>query len=112
MPKHEKEITQQPLTHAQNMEAFAEKVRALFPFASLRIPKKADGSYFSFVGVHFGNTCIMTVNRNELELEDMKRFMHAFFMSELENHGISTEDLDALLESKCQSKSQKGTEHA
>lgn len=76
MPKHEKEITQQPLTHAQDMEAFAEKVRELFPFARVLIPKDADGFYFSFVGVHFGNTCIMSIDRNELE--DVKSFMYAY----------------------------------
>ena len=66
------------------MEKLREEVAQLFPFAEVRLVRHLDDSPFGFVSVHLGRSCIMTVNRDELE--DIKTFMDAYAYSVTANN--------------------------
>ena len=88
------------LTHTEQMVALAEEVQALFPFAYVKTISGLDGMLYDFVGVYYGDNCILTIGQSKLE--DVKRFMHEYFLSEIKAHGLTTHDLDILIESKHQ----------
>lgn len=80
-------IQQQALTHYQDMEKLREEVAQLFPFAEVRLVKHLNDSPFNFVSVHLGRSCIMTVDRDELE--DIKTFMDAYAYSVTANNATT-----------------------
>ena len=84
---HKEVIQQQALTHYQDMEKLREEVAQLFPFAEVRLVKHLDDSPFNFVSVHLGRSCIMTVDRDELE--DIKTFMDAYAYSVTANNATT-----------------------
>ena len=103
MPSQEEQVD---LTYTQQMVAFAEEIQAYLPFAKVKtVSSYETGMLYNFVGVFYGDVCIITISQDKLS--DIKRFMHEYFLSEIKAHGLTTHDLDVLIDSK----HQKGNEH-